>query len=253
MNDLHIKAIQLKAFRETSCQSCSLRNFCLPVSLDLVEIERFDEIITRSRPIHAGEHLFRQGNTFSSLFAIRSGCIKTYCLSDHGDEQITGFGLPSELIGFSGIDSKIYPVSAVAIKTTSVCEIPYSKFDQLTDQMSSLKKQLIHSLSKEIRNDLRVKLLLGKKNAAERLSDFLLDIAARPKPAGYSCHYIVLPMSRDEIGNYLGLAAETVSRTLSRLQQDGLIKVDGRKIEILGIAALKAISGPCILSGQPYS
>ncbi len=249
MNSSHLEAIKLKAYRETSCQSCSLRGFCLPVSLDFKEVELLDAIITRSRPLKPGEHMFRQGDAFSSLFAIHSGCVKTYSLSDNGDEQITGFSLPSELVGLSGIDTGQYPVGAVAIETSSICEIPYSHFNELSNKMGSLKTQLVNTLSKEIRNDLRIQLLLGNKNATERVSDFLLDLVARPKLRGYATNFICLPMSRNEIANYLGLAVETVSRILSRLQKSGLIKVNGREIEIIDAASLKVKSGACIMSG----
>ena len=248
MTSSHNEAIKLHSFRETTCQSCSLRTLCLPISLDFQEVERLDSIITRSHPLKKGEHIFRQGESFNSLFAIRSGCIKTYTVTDSGDEQITGFNLPSELVGLSGMDTDAYPISGVAIETSSVCEIPYSKFDDLASKIEGLRKQLIHSLSKEIRGDLHMKLLLSQKNSEERVSNFLLDLVSRLKLRGYAADFIYLPMSRNEIANYLGLAVETVSRTLTRLHKAGVISVNGRAIEITDTASLSASAGSCVFS-----
>ena len=192
--------------------------------------------------------MFRQGDRFQSLYALRSGCVKTYTLSDSGEEQITGFYMPGELIGLSGIDSQAYPVSAIAIETTSICEIPYSHFDKLMDEIPGLKRQLIHSLSKEIREDLHMKLLLSQKNADERVANFLLDLSTRIKRRGYAADFIYLAMSRNEIANYLGLAVETVSRVFTRLQKNGLLTVNGRSVEIHSPEELTRVSGQCIFS-----
>jgi len=240
--------IKLHSFRETTCQSCSLRSLCLPLSLNFQDIDRLDSIINRGHALKKGEYLFRQGDTFGSLYALRSGCIKTFTLTDAGEEQITGFYMPGELIGLSGIDGDHYPVSAIAIETTSVCEIPYSHFDQLMDEIPGLKRQLIHSLSKEIREDLHMKLLLSQKNADERVANFLLDLSSRIKRRGYAADFIYLSMSRNEIANYLGLAVETVSRVFTRLQKNQLISVNGRSVEIHSPEELSNMSGQCVFN-----
>lgn len=250
MNKSESSAIKLHSFRETTCQSCSLRSLCLPLSLDFSDIDRLDSIINRGRPLKKGEFLFRQEENFKALYAIRSGCIKTYSLTAQGEDQITGFYLPGELVGLSGIASQQYPVSAVAIETTTICEIPYSRFEQLTDQMPDLKRQFIKSLSKEIRDDLQMMLLLSQKNAEERVANFLMDLSARIQRRGYAADFIYLTMSRNEIANYLGLAVETISRVFSRLQKSEIITVNGRAVEIINQAGLEETAGACVFGGH---
>jgi len=245
-----IKAIQNHSFRETTCQSCTLRSLCLPLSLTSKDLDQLDSIIARGRPFKKGETLFRQGESFGSLFALRSGCVKTYSITDSGEEQITGFYLPGELIGLSGIDTETYPVNAIAIETTTVCEIPYVKFEQLTDQITELKRQLIHSMSKTIRQDMQMMMLLSQKDAEARIANFLLDLSSRIQRRGYAANFIYLGMSRNEIANYLGLAVETVSRIFSRLQKAGAIQVNGRAVEILDEQALSAAAGSCLFGEQ---
>jgi len=246
LNKSESQAIRLHSFRETTCQSCSLRSLCLPLSLDFSDIDRLDSIINRGRPLKKGETLFRQSDSFKALYAIRSGCVKTYAITAQGEDQITGFYLPGELIGLSGIATQEYPVSAVAIETTTVCEIPYPRFEQLTDQMPDLKKQFIRSMSKEIRGDLQMMLLLSQKNAEERVANFLMDLSARIQRRGYAADFIYLAMSRNEIANYLGLAVETISRVFSRLQKAKIISVNGRAVEIVDTQALEEAAGASI-------
>ena len=248
MSNSHITTIGLQSFRETTCQSCSLRTLCLPLSLNFEDVKTLDSIVNRSQPLKKGEFLFRQGEDFESLYAIRSGCIKTYSVSNEGDEQITGFYLPGELIGLSGIDTNSYPVNAVAIETTSVCEIPYRHFEELTNQIPDLQRQLIKSLSKEIRGDLQMMILLSQKSAEERVANFLLDLSNRIEKRGYAANFLYLAMSRNDIANYLGLAVETVSRIFSRLQKTNVISVDGRAVEINDAQGLINAAGACLFA-----
>lgn len=248
MENQRTQAIKHHSFRETTCQSCTLRSLCLPLSLTTKNLDRLDSIIARGRPFEKGEMLFRQGEAFGSLFALRSGCVKTYSVTDTGEEQITGFYLPGELIGLSGIDTDIFPVNAIAIETTTVCEIPYPKFEGLTDEIPELKRQLISSLSKTIRRDMQMMLLLSQKDAEARIANFLLDLSTRIERRGYSADFIYLAMSRNEIANYLGLAVETVSRIFSRLQKAKAIDVNGRAVEILDVEALTKAAGSCLFS-----
>lgn len=248
MENQQTQALKRHSFRETTCQSCTLRTLCLPLSLSTNNLDKLDSIIARGRPFVKGELLFRQGDSFGSLFALRSGCVKTYSVTDSGEEQITGFYLPGELIGLSGIDTEIFPVNAIAIETTTVCEIPYPKFENLTDEIPELKRQLISSLSKTIRRDMQMMLLLSQKDAEARIANFLLDLSTRIERRGYSADFIYLPMSRNEIANYLGLAVETVSRIFSRLQKAQAINVNGRAVEILNNNVLTKAAGSCLFS-----
>ena len=248
MDNSKIQAIKTHSFRETTCQSCTLRSLCLPLLLTNKDLDQLDAIIVRGRPFKKGETLFRQGENFSSLYSLRSGCVKTYSVTDNGEEQITGFYLPGELIGLSGIDNGVYPINAVAIETTTVCEIPYQKFEQLTDQITELKRQLIHTMSKTIRQDMQMMMLLSQKDAEARIANFLLDLSSRIHRRGYAADFLYLGMSRNEIANYLGLAVETVSRIFSRLQKSGAIQVNGRAVEIMSEDMLSKAAGSCLFT-----
>ena len=177
------------------------------------------------------------------MFAVRAGALKTFTLSDAGEEQITGFHLPSELVGLSGVDSQLYPVSAQALETTSVCEIPFERLDELSVQLPQLRRQLMRVMSREIRDDQQMMLLLSKKTADERIATFLVNLSARFRARGFSANQFRLSMSRNELGNYLGLAVETVSRVFTRFQQNGLINAEGKEVQILDPIELCALAG----------
>ncbi|GGC88728.1 fumarate/nitrate reduction transcriptional regulator Fnr [Halopseudomonas salina] len=236
-------SIRLRPLPEAHCNDCTLSGMCLPLALQTEELNILDEIVKRGRPLKKGELLFRQGDPFTSIYALRSGALKTFSVSDTGDEQITGFHLASEMIGLSGMDDQQYPVSAVALETTSVCEIPFEKLDDLTAVMPQLRKQVMRIMSREIREDQQMMLLLSKKTADERIATLLINMSARFRARGYSARAFRLAMSRNEIGNYLGLAVETVSRVFTRFQQQGLIAAEGKNIEILEHTELCALAG----------
>ena len=229
--------------REPHCKDCSLACMCLPISLQADELDALDRIVKRGRPLKKGDVLFRQGDEFTSIFALRSGALKTYSLSDEGDEQITGCHLAGELIGMSGMDSGSYTVTATALETTSVCEIPFETLDDLTAVLPQLRKQLMRLMSRELREDQEMMLLLSRKNADQRIATLLINLSARFRMRGYSAHAFRLAMSRGEIGNYLGLAVETVSRVFTRFQQQGLIIAGGKQIEIVDYIQLCALAG----------
>lgn len=225
------------------CQECSLAALCLPISLNFEDIDALNEIVKRGKPIKKGEFLFRQGDAFGSVFAVRSGSLKTFSVSDNGEEQITGFHLPSELVGLSGMDSDSCPVSAQALETTSVCEIPCERLDELALQLPQLRRQLMRVMSREIRDDQQMMLLLSKKTADERIATFLINLSSRFRARGFSANHFRLAMSRNEIGNYLGLAVETVSRVFSRFQQNELIAAEGKEVTILSPIELCSLAG----------
>lgn len=234
---------KLHSLQQVHCSTCSLSSLCLPVSLNMTEMERLDNIIDKSRPLKKGDHLFHQGEAFSTVYAIRAGTIKTYTLTNEGEEQITGFYFPGELVGMSGFDNDQYPVSAKILETTTVCEIPFERLDDLSGQMPELRRQILRTMSKEIRDDQQMMLLLSKKNAEQRVATFLVKLSSRFKARGYSAANFRLSMSRNEIGNYLGLAVETVSRIFTRFQKMELIRVDGKEIELLDLEEIYSLSG----------
>ena len=237
------ESIKLHTPHQAHCKDCSLASLCLPLSLNLEDMDALDEIVKRGRPLKKGEFLFRQGDAFNSVFAVRSGALKTFSLSDSGDEQITGFHLPSELVGLSGMDSDAYPVSAMALETTSVCEIPFERLDELSVQLPQLRRQLMRIMSREIRDDQQMMLLLSMKTADERIATFLVNLSARFRARGFSANQFRLAMSRNEIGNYLGLAVETVSRVFTRFQQNKLLEAEGKEVHILDPIELCALAG----------
>lgn len=250
MGDTKSTEGKLRSLQQVHCQTCSLSSLCLPVSLDMTEMERLDNIIDKSRPLKKGEHLFHQGEPFTSVYAIRAGTIKSYTITNEGEEQITGFFFPGELVGLAGFDENSYPVSAKILETTTVCEIPFERLDDLSGQLPELRRQILRTMSKEIRDEQQMMLLLSKKNAEQRVATFLIKLSQRFKARGYSASQFRLSMSRNEIGNYLGLAVETVSRIFTRFQKSELIRVDGKEVEILDLEQLYTLSGECPSSGD---
>lgn len=228
---------------QAHCKDCSLATLCLPLSLDMQDLDALDNIVKRSRPMKKGDFLFRQGDTFASVYAVRSGSLKTFSVTDCGQEQITGFHLPSEFVGLSGMDTELCPVSAIALETTSICEIPFDRLDELSASLPQLRRQLMRIMSREIRDDQQMMMLLSKKTADERIATFLVNLSARFRARGYSPQQFRLAMSRNEIGNYLGLAVETVSRVFTRFQQSGLLEAEGKEVNLINLIEICALAG----------
>lgn len=212
--------------------NCNLKGLCLPLAMDIKDIDRLNNIIQRSRPIQGGEHLYRSGDKFTSIYALRSGSIKTYMIDDSGIEQITGFFLPGEVLGFDGIDNSSYGCNVVALETSTVCEIPFNRLEELSMQMPGLQRHFFQLMSREIETNHQMLLTLSKKNAEGRVATLLLSLSQRFSRRKLSPNAMRLPMSRMDIGNFLGLTIETVSRTFSRLQKEDIIDVDGREVLI---------------------
>ena len=225
-----------------NCGDCRLGPLCLPIALNTDEIDQLDDIVKRGRPLNKGDHLYRQGDAFHAVYAVRSGSFKAYSTGDDGTEQVTGFYLPGEIMGMDGISSLSHAGSAVAMETSSVCEIPFSKLEELSGQLPSLQHRFFQIMSREITKDQKMLTLLGKNSAEERVASLLLSISARNSHRHLSASRFRLSMSRAEIGNSMGLTVETVSRVFSRLQKQGVLGVENREVEILDMAALKAIA-----------
>jgi CRP/FNR family transcriptional regulator len=242
---MSVSSPSMKISRGTQphCQTCALNALCLPLSLNDNDMDRLDDIIRRGRPIQKGTLLFQQGEPFQSVYAVRTGALKTYTIAASGEEQITGFHLASEIIGLSGYDSGTYPLTAKALETTTVCEIPISQLDQLSDELPELRRQLMRNMSGEIRHDQNMMMLLSKKNAEERIASFLVDISERFVRRGFSHTQYRLSMSRVDISNYLGLAVETVSRVFTRFQKNELIATQDKEITLLDAKTLYQMAG----------
>lgn len=234
------KVVSFEALR-VACKNCSLATLCLPMGLTAADVERLDGIVKRARPLHRGNYVFRSGERFHSLYVVKTGSVKTYAPSPEGGEHVLGFHLPGEIIGLDAIQKEVHACSAKVLETSAICEVPFSHLETLSSTIPSLQHQLYRLLSKEIGYDAEMLLLLGKKSAEERLAAFLLSISKRLRKRGLSPTDFYLSMSRYEIGNYLGLAVETVSRLFTRFQDDGLLKVDRKHIKLRDPAAMEAV------------
>jgi CRP/FNR family transcriptional regulator len=224
------------------CQNCSISELCLPFSLNEQELDTLDNIIDRKRPIRKGEQIFQDGEALHSLFAIRSGTFKTYTIDSHGEEQITGFHLAGDLLGFDALANNEHQSFAKALETAMVCEIPYNTLDELSNSMPALKRQVLRLMSNEIRTDQDMLSLLNRKNAEQRLATFLSTLSSRYKARSLSPVEFRLTMTRGDIGNYIGLTVETISRLLNRFHKEGLITVDGKLITLNDINKLNEVA-----------
>jgi len=214
----------------------------MAVSLDMTEMSKLDEIINRGKPLSKGELLIAQGDEFQSVFAIKTGSVKTYRTSCDGNEQITGFYFPGDLIGLNALDTGVCPDSIKVLETTTVCKVAFEQLDLLSSSLPKLRRQILKTMSKEICNEQHMLQLLANKSADERIATFLLRLSNRFKARGFSDIRFRLPMSRNEIGNYLGLTVETVSRVITRMQKSNLIQVENKEIEILQIKQLQSLA-----------
>lgn len=232
--------MKLEAMK-VACSSCSLRELCLPVGLSAADIEQVDELVGARRALRRGEVLFHAGDRFESLFAVRTGFFKTRISSEDGRDQVTGFQMAGELLGLDGISEDRHSCDAVALEDSQVCMIPYGRLEELSHKVTNLQRQFHRVMSREIVRDHGVMMLLGTMRAEERLAAFLLNLSQRFKARGYSPAEFNLRMSRDEIGSYLGLKLETVSRAFSHFQEEKLLAVHQRKIRILNTEGLKKL------------
>ncbi len=239
---MSLKRLDLGQLR-TACSACSLRELCLPVGLDPEEVAKLEMLIGRSRPLRRGEYLFRVGAPFQSLYAVRTGFLKSYVLHEDGREQVTGFHMMGEIVGMDAISGDVHTCDAIALEDTEICEIPFARLEELSRHMPTLDRHLHKIMSREIVRDHGVMLLLGTMKAEERLAAFLLNLSQRYAARGYSPTSFHLRMTREEIGSYLGLKLETVSRAFSHFQEEGLVSVRNKDVELKDVEALKAMIG----------
>ncbi len=232
--------IRLEPFK-VACSSCNLRELCLPVGMSTEQLDRLDAIVATRRTLNRGDALFRAGEAFTSLFAVRTGFFKTCVSSEDGRDQVTGFQMAGELLGLDGIGTDRHTCDAVALEDSQVCVIPYHQLEDLSRELSDLQRHFHRIMSREIVRDHGVMLLLGSMRAEERLAAFLLNLTQRLRTRGFSSSSLILRMTREEIGSYLGLKLETVSRAFSKFQEDGVLEVKQRQIRVLDLDALQAI------------
>lgn len=228
--------------KRVSCGNCRLNTICLPISLTIDDIDKLNKIVQRGKPLQKGDYLYRANDPFDSVFAIRSGAVKATTLSDSGEEQVTGFYLPGEVVGMDGIADNRYTNSVIALETASVCEIPFHRIEELSLQISNLQRHFFQLMSREITQDQQIIALLSKSSAEERIAALLLSISSRNSRRQLSATAFRLPMSRTDIGNFLGLTIETVSRIFTRLQKQDVINVDKKEVVIKNMELLRSIA-----------
>ncbi len=224
---------------KVACSQCNLRELCLPVGLTEQEFSKLDALVGGRRKVKRGQSLYRAGDPFEAIYAIRTGFFKTDLLLEDGREQVTGFLMAGEIMGMDGISNEAHTCNAVALEDSEVCGIPYAMLEQLQQEIRALQHHFYKVMSREIVRDQGVMMLLGSMRAEERLAAFLLNLSQRFTARGYSPTDFHLRMTREEIGSYLGLKLETVSRALSAFQESGLVNVQQKHIQIVDIDGMK--------------
>jgi CRP/FNR family transcriptional regulator len=229
---------------KTACSQCSLRELCLSEGLDQADLARLDDLVGTRRKLKRQQHLYRAGDSFEALYAVRTGFFKTDILMEDGRDQVTGFQMTGEILGMDGISSEAHTCNAVALEDSEVCVIPFAQLESLSREIVALQHNFHKVMSRELVRDQGLMMLLGTMRAEERLAAFLLNMSQRFTLRGYSAAEFHLRMTREEIGSYLGLKLETVSRAFSRFQEEGLIAVQQKHIRILNVDGLKKLLGP---------
>ena len=223
---------------KTQCSACHLRELCLPCGMTGNDVERLDALMFNRRRVKAGQVIYREGDRFEFIYAVRSGTFKTSLTVADGREQVSGFYMAGELMGLDGLAQGTHASSATALEDTEICSIPYAHLSELSAANAGMQHIVSRLMSREIVREHSLMMLLGSMNAEERLSAFLLNLSQRLKARGYSANEFHLRMSRAEIGSYLGMTLETVSRTFSAFQQQHLLEVDKRHIRITDMGGL---------------
>jgi CRP/FNR family transcriptional regulator len=218
-----------------------MRELCLPTGLGADAMRELDDLVPARQRFKKGAPVFQSGDRFTALYAIRSGSCKTTVSDQSGREQVIGYDLMGDIIGFDGIGSGRHQCQAVSLEDTEVCEVPFARLEELSSRLPALQRNLHRLLSREIMRDENLLLVVGSMGAQERVAAFLLNLSQRYQQRGYSSKEFVLRLTRRDIGSYLGMKLETVSRLLSRFQSKKLIKIEKSVIRLLDLQALKAM------------
>jgi len=230
---------------KAACSGCNLRELCLPMEFSPKEVEKLDELVTTRCKVKRGTTLYSNGDAFAGLYVIRTGFFKTCLVMEDGRAQVTGFQMAGEMLGLDGIASNHHSCDAVALEDAEVCLMPFDRVEKLAREIPKLQRHIHRTLSREIVCEHSIMLLLGSMRAEERLAVFLLNLVERLHVRGFSKSELILRMTREEIGSYLGLKLETVSRTFSKFAHEGIVEVRQRHVRILDIDGLRHIvNGP---------
>ena len=224
-----------------TCSECRLNQICLPIALTTSEMSVLDESVQRGQPKEKGHYLYRMGDKFTALYAVRSGSFKAYTVLDNGVEQVTGFYLPGDVMGVDGIARQQHTNNLVSLEHASICKIPFSRLEELSSSIPTLQNNLFRMMGSEITREQEMMTLLGSCSAEQKLASFILSLSQRRAERNLSEEVLELSMSRTDIANYLGLTIETVSRTISHLKKKKTVDVSNKHITILDMSALKLV------------
>jgi len=227
----------------TFCTTCAFSQACMNEGMDKASLMDLHVLVEHVGPLHAGDHIFREGDPFEAIAAVRAGTVKTYVVDRDGHEHVLGFHLPGEVIGLNAIDGETYPCNAVALDTVMLCRFSFPKIAVLASRLPGLQRQLFRLLSRDIG---RAALLAGDWSADQRMAAFLIGLSRRLAARGFSANRFALNMARTDIANYLRLAPETVSRVLRRFQQEGWLQVDRRDVELLDRKVIEELAAPIL-------
>jgi CRP/FNR family transcriptional regulator len=223
------------------CEQCGIFKLCLPSGLNTGDLDTLDRLIKRRRPLERGQHLYHAGDAFQSIYALRSGSLKTYVMTAEGEEHIIGIKMPGDLLGLSDINSTHHTRSAKALETCSVCEIPYERFEHLTQTIPELHHHMLGAMSREIHHEQDRVTMCKKLSAEARLAGLLLTLSQRFAQRGFSATDFNLSMSRSDMANMLGLAVESVSRMFTQFQEHNLLIVERKHVRLLDLTGLEQL------------
>ena len=226
---------------QATCSNCNLRELCMPMGLDPEQMQRVEEVVATRRKVKRGGLLFQNGEAFTSLYAIRTGFFKTCVATEDGRYQVTGFQMAGEIVGLDGIVTNHHSCDAIALENAEVCVMPFNRLEEISREVTALQSHVHKVMSREIVREHSVMLLLGSMRAEERLAAFILNLVQRLHARGFSSSELILRMTREEIGSYLGLKLETVSRTFSKFVEDGMVEVKQRHVRIIDPDALQRL------------
>lgn len=217
-----------------------MKAICMPPEISRIELLRLDSIICTKRDINRGQPLLKAGDPFYGIYLVRTGCFKTSVITDSGREQITDLNLTGDPLGLDGISAVSHRFNVIALEDSTVCVVPFHSFEQLCSESETMQRHLYRLLSDSIVREAGLAAILGTMSADQRIATFLLGLSSAFKTRGYSEKRFTLRMSREEIGNYLGMTVETASRVLSKFERNGLLGIRGRQVHLLNLDALRA-------------
>ena len=234
--------MNLKDQLKADCGQCMLSKLCLPAGIDQQDLQRLNGLVRTNVDVAKSAQLVRAGQGLSDLFVVSSGALKTVSLTSQGTETVLGFHLPGELLGLDALSTGKHVCDIVALTQSRVCKIPVDRLDEASSAIPGLQRQLLRLMGRCVGREQAHNETLVRVQAMERVARFLIELSNRYRTAGFSDELFQLPMSRQDIANFLGVALETVSRNFTRLQEDGVLEVSGRRVQLKNLPRLREIA-----------